>query len=257
MQFVKQVRRVLILLFLRPALRCKFMKQTERKKEQYICWAILLLSPWSSALSMDFYLCPSIISVHIRCFRVLLFLLLFAKMMTIRYGISFVLWLKVHILLLSKTIAQTNKISCKLRSQAIQSCHKNKISSKMRESVRKDTFKHCRFRCIQFLNVYYDLPGGERDDANLFLLRSSFNFTHAKRMKTREKKSFEMVRTKDHDRWRAFLIIYYSSSVVFFIARCFFLFRVLFNASWRNGIWCFFCGSLFFFQKWQSDQSHA
>lgn len=87
----------------------------------------------------------------------------------------------------------------------------------MRESVRKDTFKHCRFRCIQFLNVYYDLPCGERDDANLFLLRSSFNFTHAKRMKTREKKSFEMVRTKDRDRWSAFLIIYYSSRMVIFL----------------------------------------
>lgn len=202
---------------------------------------------------MDFYLCPSIISVYIRCFRVLLFLLLFAKMMTIRYGISFVLWLKVHILLLSKT----NKISCKLRSQAIQSCHKNKISSKMRESVRKDTFKHCRFRCIQFLNVYYDLPGGERDDANLFLLRSSFNSTHAKRMKTREKKSFQMVRTKDHDRWRAFLIIYYSSSVVFFIARCFFcsVFCSMHHEEMAFGV--FFVVRYFFFQKWQSDQSHA
>lgn len=166
--------------------------------------------------------------------------------MTIRYGNSFVLWLKVHILLLSKTIEQTNKISCKLRSQAIQSCHKNRISSRICESVRKDTFKHCRFRCIQFLNVFYDLPCGERDDANLFLLRSSFNFTHAKRMKTREKKSFEMVRTKDHDRWRAFLIIYYSSSVVFFIARCFFrsVFCSMHHEEMAFGV---FCGSLFFF----------
>lgn len=126
----------------------------------------------------------------------------------------------------------------------------------MRESVRKDTFKHCRFRCIQFLNVYYDLPCGERDDANLFLLRSSFNFTHAKRMKTMEKKSFEMVRTKDHDRWRAFLIIYYSSSVVFFIARCFFVpyFVQCIMKKWHL---VFFLWFVIFFQKWQSDQSHA
>lgn len=119
----------------------------------------------------------------------------------------------------------------------------------MRESVRKDTFKHCRFRCIQFLNVYYDLPCGERDDANLFLLRSSFNFTHAKRMKTREKKVIWNGANK-----RSWSLACFSDNLLFkqrcfFYCSLFFLFRVLFNASWRNGIWCFFCGSLFFFSK--------
>lgn len=126
----------------------------------------------------------------------------------------------------------------------------------MRESVRKDTFKHCRFRCIQFMNVYYDLPCGERDDANLFLLRSSCNFTHAKRMKTMEKKSFEMVRTKDHDRWRAFLIIYYSSSVFFLLLAVFFV-PCSVQCIMKKWHLVFFLWFVIFFQKWQSDQSHA
>lgn len=142
-----------------------------------------LLFPW--ILLRPFFFFRALFCTYIRWFACS-----FAKMMTIRYGISFVLWLKVHISYYIVENDATNKISCGPRTQGNSGIKREmaKINPNQKKTICANlsvqghlqalSIHIHRFECIK--RILRVSPMRTRDDANLFLLiRPSFNFAHA------------------------------------------------------------------------------
>lgn len=83
----------------------------------------------------------------------------------------------------------------------------------------KDTSKHCAIECTgSYFTIGHALRRCQSSSAYSFVI---FIFRFAFRTKDKIKSHLKMVRTKDHDRWHAFHIIYYAGDI-----RSPFMFRV-------------------------------